>query len=100
MMKKIYSNIYSFNKKTLKKTIKYLKRSNIASLPTETVYGLAGNAYSESAIKKIFKLKKRPTKNPLIIHYLNLQNVKKDVILNKFFLNFIKNLALDQSHIF
>ena len=93
MMKKIYSNIYSFNKKTLKKTIKYLKLSNIACLPTETVYGLAGNAYSESAIKKIFKLKKRPTKNPLIIHYLNLQNIKKDVILNKFFFKLYKKFS-------
>ena len=93
MMKKIYSNIYSFNKKTLKKTIKYLKRGNIASLPTETVYGLAGNAYSESAVKKIFKLKKRPLKNPLIIHYFNLKNIKKDVILNKYFFRLYKKFS-------
>tara|TARA_Y100000768_G_scaffold307579_1_gene241686 strand:- start:72 stop:1019 length:948 start_codon:yes stop_codon:yes gene_type:complete len=92
-MKKIYSNIYSFNKKTLKKTIKSLKRGNIACLPTETVYGLAGNAYSESAIKKIFKLKKRPLKNPLIIHYLNLKNIKKDVILNKYFFKLYKKFS-------
>ena len=62
MMKKIYSNIYSFNRKILKKTIKSLKRGNIACLPTETVYGLAGNAYSKTAIKKIFKLKKKTCK--------------------------------------
>lgn len=37
-------------------------------MPTETVYGLAGNANSEIAIKKIFELKKRPFYNPLIIH--------------------------------
>ena len=47
-MKNIYSNIYSFNKKLLKKTILSLNRDNIAGLPTETVYGLAGNAYSKS----------------------------------------------------
>jgi len=51
-MKNIYSNIYSFNKKVLFKTIKTLEGGNIAGLPTETVYGLAGNAYSEKAIKK------------------------------------------------
>ena len=39
-MKNPYSNIYSFNKRILKKTIKSLKNGNIASLPTETVYGI------------------------------------------------------------
>ena len=59
-MKNIYSNIYSFNNKVLFKTIKSLKKGNLVGLPTETVYGLAGNAYSEKAIKKIYNLKKRP----------------------------------------
>lgn len=45
-----------------------LLNDNIIGLPTETVYGLAGNAYSESALKKIFLLKNRPFNNPLIIH--------------------------------
>ena len=47
-MKKSYSNIYTFNKKTLGKTINYLKNGNVAGLPTETVYGLGGNAYRKS----------------------------------------------------
>ena len=55
-MKNFYSNIYSFNKKILRKTVKILKEGNLAGLPTETVYGLAGNAYSKNAVKKIFKL--------------------------------------------
>ena len=62
MMKNIYSNIYSFNKKVLNITVKSLKEGNIVGLPTETVYGLAGNAYSRKALKRIFKLKKRPKK--------------------------------------
>ena len=57
-MKNNYSNIYSFNKKTLRKTVRLLKQGNIVGLPTETVYGLAGNAYSSKAVKNIFKLKK------------------------------------------
>ena len=89
-MKNIYSNIYSFNEKVLKKTIKSLNLGNILSLPTETVYGLAGNAYSEKAVKKIFKLKKRPKKNPLIIHFFNLKNLKKDAILNNNFFKLYK----------
>ncbi len=40
----------------------------IIALPTETVYGLAGNAYSETAIARVFSLKKRPLYNPLIVH--------------------------------
>ena len=86
-MKNIYSNIYSFNAKSLKKTIKSLKQGNLVGLPTETVYGLAGNAYSEKAVKKIFELKKRPKINPLIVHYNNYKEANKDVILDK---NFFK----------
>ena len=84
-MKNIYSNIFSFNEKVLKKTIKSLKLGKLAGLPTETVYGLAGNAYSESAVKKIFILKKRPKRNPLIIHYDKIKDAEKDVILNRNF---------------
>ena len=82
-MKNIYGNIFRFNKNTLSKTVNILKKNSIIGLPTETVYGLAGNAYSKTSIKKIFKLKKRPTKNPLIIHYANIKYEKKDDILNK-----------------
>ena len=67
-MKDIYSNIFSFNKKILDKTVINLKRGNVIGLPTETVYGLAGNAYSKKPVDKIFKLKKRPKINPLIVH--------------------------------
>ncbi len=86
-MKNVYSNIYTFNKKILKKTIKYLYEGNIVGLPTETVYGIAANAYSQKAVMKIFKIKGRPVKNPLIIHYHNIDNLKDDVIINE---NFIK----------
>ena len=92
-MKNIYSNIYSFNKKILRKTVNYLKQGNIAGLPTETVYGVGGNAYSKRAIKKIFKLKKRPNNNPLIIHYYSIKNAQKDVILNNNFLKLYKKFC-------
>ena len=83
-MKNSYSNIFTFNKKILNKTIKSLKNGDIAGLPTETVYGLGGNAYSKKAVKKIFKLKGRPKLNPLIIHYHSLKDANKDVIMNKY----------------
>ena len=77
-MKDIYSNIFSFNKKTLKKSITNLKMGNLVGLPTETVYGLAGNAYSKKSVNKIYKLKKRPKFNPLIVHYLNNKAAEND----------------------
>ena len=92
-MKNIYSNIIKFNSKNLIKIINILKKNGIIGLPTETVYGLAGNAYSNSAIKKIFKIKKRLKKNPLIIHYYNLSSAKKDVLLDKKFFKIYKKFS-------
>ena len=92
-MKNIYSNIFSYNKKTLHKTIANLKKGNIVGLPTETVYGLAGNAYSKESIKKIYKLKKRPKINPLIVHYYDYRNAINDVNLNSNFFKLYKKFC-------
>jgi len=81
-MKNIYLNIYKSNSAGLKKAKKNIENNNVIGLPTETVYGLAGNAYSNKSIKKIFKLKKRPSINPLIIHFKNSNSLKKDAIIN------------------
>jgi L-threonylcarbamoyladenylate synthase len=78
-MKKDLSNI--------KKSKFFLNRNECVGIPTETVYGLAANAYSDLATSKIFKLKKRPKNNPLIVHYYSLENLKKDCKINQ---NFIK----------
>lgn len=45
-----------------------LQRGEIAAIPTETVYGLAGNAENDAAIRKIYDLKQRPLNHPLIMH--------------------------------
>ena len=84
-MFKIYKNIKKLNKKSIKECIALLKKNNLVSLPTETVYGLAANAYSNLAVKKIYKLKKRPKKNPLIVHYSDYNSLKKDVFINENF---------------
>lgn len=47
---------------------KILEKEDLVVIPTETVYGLAGNIYSIKAIDSIFKTKNRPTNNPLIVH--------------------------------
>ena len=51
-----------------------LEAGNLAVLPTETVYGLAANGLSQSAVEKIFKLKGRPSVNPVILHIQNIQD--------------------------
>jgi L-threonylcarbamoyladenylate synthase len=84
-MKNIYLNIYKPNLANLKKAKNYLNNNNIIGLPTETVYGLAGNAYSDKSIRKIYNLKKRPKFNPLIIHYKNITHLKNDAVCTKYF---------------
>ena len=79
------------NQSNIKKAKEYLDNNMCVAVPTETVYGLAGNAYSSVAVKKIFSLKKRPMNNPLIVHYYNLSSLKNDCVLNKkFFLLYKK----------
>jgi L-threonylcarbamoyladenylate synthase len=59
------------------KAAQALINDEIIAIPTETVYGLAGNAYSENAVKKIFELKKRPFYNPLIVHIKSTEFLDK-----------------------
>jgi L-threonylcarbamoyladenylate synthase len=46
----------------------FLRSGEVVAFPTETVYGLGGNAFDEKALRKIFAAKGRPADNPLIIH--------------------------------
>lgn len=51
-----------------KKAAELLRENQVVGMPTETVYGLAGNAFSPEAVKRIFEAKGRPQDNPLIVH--------------------------------
>ena len=84
-MKSIQSNI--------KKAKKYLDKNDCIAVPTETVYGLAANAYSNIAVKKIFKLKKRPVNNPLIVHYYDINKLKHDCYINDNFIKLFKKFS-------
>jgi len=81
------------NLSNIKKAIKYLNNNECVGIPTETVYGLAANAYSDKGTLKIFKLKKRPKKNPLIVHYYNLNDLKKDCLISLKFLKLYKKFC-------
>ena len=81
------------NLANIKKAKNLLNKRDCVAIPTETVYGIAGNAYSDTACKKIFRLKKRPTNNPLIVHYYDLKKLKGDCNLNDDFLKLYKRFC-------
>ena len=81
------------NQSNIKKAKKYLNKNYCIGIPTETVYGLAANAYMDSAVKKIFKLKKRPKNNPLIVHYHNIDSLERDCLINDNFTKLYKKFS-------
>ena len=62
---------------------KLLRSGELVIFPTETVYGLGGNANDENAIKRIYNIKKRPVNNPIICHFNSLNEIKKDFYLSE-----------------
>jgi L-threonylcarbamoyladenylate synthase len=61
---------------------KTLENGNLVIFPTETVYGLGGDATNVGAIKKIYDLKKRPFSNPIICHFKNIEVIEKNFEIN------------------
>jgi L-threonylcarbamoyladenylate synthase len=82
-----------FNQSNIKKAKKYLDKNHCIGVPTETVYGLAANAYIDLAVKKIFNLKKRPKNNPLIVHYSDIDSLKRDCLINDNFIKLYKKFS-------
>jgi L-threonylcarbamoyladenylate synthase len=68
----------------IRKAVDALKLGALVGIPTETVYGLAGNAFNEHTIDQIFKLKNRPSNNPLILHTHSINEV----------LNFVEHIPI------
>ena len=62
-----------FNQSNIKKAKEYLDKNCCIGVPTETVYGLAANAYSNHAVQKIYKLKTVVQTKPLIVHIVILK---------------------------
>ena len=81
------------NLANIKKSIFFLNKDDCVAIPTETVYGLAANAYSSKAVRKIYTLKRRPINNPSIIHYSSLNQLEKDCELNKNFFKLYKKFC-------
>ncbi|MBW6438933.1 threonylcarbamoyl-AMP synthase [Actinoplanes hulinensis] len=56
----------------LRRAVEILRADSVVAFPTETVYGLGAHAFSEKAVAEIYRLKNRPTWNPLIVHVADL----------------------------
>ncbi len=92
-METVVINITTEYEKALEESAKLLQNGEVVGFPTETVYGLAANAFDEEAVKKIFIAKGRPSDNPLIVHIAKLEDLaplveeipeKVKVMANKF----------------
>ena len=92
-MNTVVINITTEYERALEESSKLLKNGEVVGIPTETVYGLAANAFDEEAVKKIFIAKGRPSDNPLIVHIAKFEDLaplveeipeKVKVMANKF----------------
>lgn len=58
----------SSREESIRKAARIIQRGGLVGMPTETVYGLAANAFDEEAVRRVFEAKGRPQDNPLIVH--------------------------------
>ena len=79
------SNIKKYSGKVIQQAYEILLNGKLLAIPSETVYGLGADATSDSAISKIYKLKKRPHINPLILHVSNIKMVEQFTETNPLF---------------
>ena len=63
--------------------IALLNANELVAIPTETVYGLAGNGLNATVVAKIFEAKNRPFFNPLILHFANIEHINNYAVLNE-----------------
>ena len=84
------TNIKKYSGKVIQQAYEILTNGELLAIPSETVYGLGADATSDSAISKIYKLKKRPHINPLILHVSNIKMVEQLAETNTLFYSLSK----------
>ncbi len=83
-------NIKKYNGKVIQQAYEILSNGELLAIPSETVYGLGADATSDSAISRIYKIKKRPHINPLILHVSNINMVEQFAETNTLFYSLSK----------
>jgi len=89
-MKKYKTEIKDINEESLKQAKELLENGELVVFPTETVYGLGGNAFLDKSILNIYKTKGRPSNNPLIVHVHKKYDITKLVFVEN---EYAKKLA-------
>ena len=84
------TNIKKYSGKVIQQAYEILSNGELLAIPSETVYGLGADATSDSAISKIYKLKKRPHINPLILHVSSIKMVEQFAETNTLFYSLSK----------
>ncbi len=79
------NNIKKYSGRIIHKAFEILSKKEVLAIPSETVYGLGADATSNSAVSKIYELKKRPHINPLILHVSNIHMVEQFAETNPLF---------------
>ena len=77
MSKRLIVDINVNNDEIYSQAVDSLKNGELVAFPTETVYGLGAIATNDTAVKKIFKAKGRPSDNPLIVHIGNAEEIRQ-----------------------
>lgn len=70
-------NRENLNSEDFKDAVRLLRAGELVAFPTETVYGLGGDALDKTAAKRIYEAKGRPSDNPLIVHIANIDALKE-----------------------
>ena len=60
-------------KTAVRRATELLRAGEVVALPTETVYGLAANALNRDAVARIYEIKDRPSRNPIIVHVASIE---------------------------
>ncbi len=77
--KEIKTRIYVPSEKNIAHVARLIREGEVAAIPTETVYGLAADAWNDAAVRKIFEIKGRPQDNPLIVHISHISQMAQFV---------------------
>jgi len=89
-IKVIKINPQKLEKKKLNEVINFLKKDKVIIFPTDTIYGLIGDATNKETVRKVFQIKKRFLKNPIPVFVKDIKMAKKLARINKEQESFLK----------
>ena len=71
------AQVLKASEENLKRAAEIIRKGGLVAFPTETVYGLGGDAFNPDAVARIFEVKERPTFDPIIVHIADFGDIKR-----------------------